>query len=133
MRHIRARHGAPWALHVSTFRPHPPWLASSPFAARYHHSQCGKAHRHESTQAEGAAHPWLADKLRDGPGGSNAPEDEDSLNMLRSQYLACCAEVDHSVPPDPRGLTAEKLSVSAGIDAELPMILILYGRLGSAV
>lgn len=99
MRHIRARHGAPWALHVSTFRPHPPWLASSPFAARYHHSQCGKAHRHESTQAEGAAHPWLADKLRDGPGGSNAPEDEDSLNMLRSQYLACCAEVDHSAPP----------------------------------
>jgi hypothetical protein len=29
MRHIRARHGAPWAIHCSTFHPHPPWLAAN--------------------------------------------------------------------------------------------------------
>ena len=97
MRHIRARHGAPWALHVSTFRPHPPWLASAPFAQDYHHSQCGGTPRHATIEQEAAAHPYLADKFRAGPGGGNAPESEEELNMLRSQYLACCAEVDNSL------------------------------------
>lgn len=97
MRHIRSRHGAPWALHVSTFRPHPPWLASAPFAQAYHHSQCGGAPRHPTIEQEGAAHPYLTDKFRAGPGGGNAPESEEELNILRSQYLACCAEVDNSL------------------------------------
>ena len=73
------------ALHVSTFRPHPPWLASAPFSSAYHHSVCGGTARHPSTEAEGQAHPYVADKLRAGPGGANAPADEDELNMLRSQ------------------------------------------------
>lgn len=85
------------ALHLSTFRPHPPWLASAPFASAYHHSVCGGAARHASIEAEGQAHPWLADKLRGGPGGANAPADDVELNMLRSQYYACCAEVDASL------------------------------------
>ena len=45
---------------------------------------------------ESKAHPWLADKLRAGSGGANAPADEVEVNMLRSQYYACCAEVDAS-------------------------------------
>lgn len=75
------------ALHVSTFRPHPPWLASAPFSSAYHHSVCGGAARHPSTEAEGQAHPYMADYLRAGSGGGNAPADEDELNILRSQWL----------------------------------------------
>jgi arylsulfatase A-like enzyme len=91
MRHIRARHGAPWAIHCSTFHPHPPWLAAEPFARRYHHSRCGGAARKSSKVEEGAAHPWLAHKLRS---SGNAPSSEEELNVLRSQYFACCEEVD---------------------------------------
>ena len=72
---------------MSTFRPHPPWLASAPFSSAYHHSVCGGAARHPSTEAEGQAHPYMADYLRAGSGGGNAPADEDELNILRSQWL----------------------------------------------
>ena len=84
MRHIRARHGAPWALHVSTFHPHPPWLAAAPFNRQYHHSQCGGTPRKPSRAEEGAAHPWLAHTL--GSAGGLAPESDEELNILRSQY-----------------------------------------------
>ena len=35
MQHVRARHGAPWCVHASFFKPHPPWLAAAPFNTQY--------------------------------------------------------------------------------------------------
>ena len=92
LRHVRSRRGAPWALHVSTYHPHPPFLAAAPFAHEYHHSKCGGAVRAPTREEEGAAHPYLAHVLAERGGG--CPIDEMELNVVRGQYFACCAEVD---------------------------------------
>lgn len=98
MRHVRARHGAPWACHCSFFKPHPPWLNPKPFSEAYH-PDCGhvglRDARPGSKDAQAALHPWLRWRLTHPSQLANvAPESEDDLALLRSQYWASCAEVD---------------------------------------
>ena len=67
------------------------------------HSMLNKTFFHHEQAAAMAADGYfrLSNKsalvnVTTGPGGVNAPADEVELNMLRSQYYACCAEVDAS-------------------------------------
>ena len=86
--------GASWACHLSAYKPHPPWLATAPFNARYLPADAGlPEYRRKSIEEEGSLHPWLAHRL--GPeGGYIAPEADDELRLLRSQYFALCEETD---------------------------------------
>jgi arylsulfatase A-like enzyme len=102
MRHIRGRHGAPWAAHLSFFKPPPPGLASAPFHSEYTTAAAAavpvvRAAGDGSLEAERAVHPFMHHIL----GGASdthaarvAPADADELNLLRSQYWATCAETD---------------------------------------
>jgi arylsulfatase A-like enzyme len=99
MRHVRARHGAPWACHISFFKPHPPWLNPKPHSEDYH-PDCGHVGLDEQCRAQTkeeqcALHPWLDWRLsHPSQAPTVAPESDDDLALLRSQYWASCAEVD---------------------------------------
>jgi|EP01047_Picozoa_sp_COSAG01_P012962 arylsulfatase A-like enzyme len=83
----------PWACHLSLFKPHPPWLAAAPFNARYLPAEAGLPdHRRATISEEACLHPWLGQRLA--RGGYVAPEADDDLQLLRSQYFALCEETD---------------------------------------
>eukprot|EP01043_Picozoa_sp_COSAG02_P073462 COSAG02_NODE_14288_length_1289_cov_2.057143_1_plen_377_part_10 len=92
--HIRDQQGSsvPWACHLSVYKPHPPWLASAPFNARYRPCEAGLPnYRRPTIEEEAALHPWLRQRLAK---GYVAPEADDDLRLLRSQYFALCEETD---------------------------------------
>lgn len=82
---------APWSLHLSLLRPHPPWIAAEPWNTRY-----DPAAMPASINADGAAgivHPWLT-RERTLP-LSAAPRDPRKLNRMKALYFALMSEVDH--------------------------------------
>ena len=92
MEHVSARRGQRWCCHLSSFWPHPPWLASEPFNRMYSPADGGlPAHRAASPEVEGALHPWLKHRLSQ---SSVAPEDDEAMALSRSQYYATITETD---------------------------------------
>jgi len=53
----------PFIMHLSLLRPHPPWVASEPYASMYDPESLPGYIRAESAEAEGAIHPWLEHQL----------------------------------------------------------------------
>ena len=91
--YVGSRRGAPWACHLSAFKPHCPLLAAHPFNTHYRPEDAGlPPHRAATIEEEGRLHPWLAHRLTQRAGV--APEDDEALKVLRSQYFAVCEEAD---------------------------------------
>ena len=93
---VGSRRGAPWACHLSAFKPHCPLLAAHPFNTHYSPEDAGlPPHRAATIEEEGRLHPWLAHRLTQRAGV--APEDDEALKVLRSQYFAVCEEADEQL------------------------------------
>lgn len=91
--YVGARRGQPWACHLSVFKPHAPLLAAAPFNTHYMPDDAGlPLHRAATIAEEGQLHPWLAHRLTQR--ASVAPDDDDAMKLLRSQYFAVCEEAD---------------------------------------
>jgi arylsulfatase A-like enzyme len=89
--YLREQGDAPWCVHLSLLRPHPPWIAPSPYNERYDPAAPPGFHRAPSREEEAAQHPWLAYQL--GRPGARSP-DEPRLRRLRASYWGLMSEVD---------------------------------------
>lgn len=97
--HIASKHGSPWAICLSSLRPHPPWLLPEPFNRQYPPSQCGGPHKHRmpSPAEEAALHPYMAQRLTwemlTVPEGTT----DEELALMKSQYWGSCSEADYQL------------------------------------
>jgi len=89
------RQQGPWAVHLSLYRPHPPWIAPAPYNARYSPDALPPFLRTASAEEEGAQHPWLAWQL--GRRGYAVPGDEAKLRRLQASYYGLMSEVDDNL------------------------------------
>jgi arylsulfatase A-like enzyme len=88
-----SEHGAdPWVVHLSLYRPHPPWVAPEPYNALYDPESVPGFVRAESEAREVEQHPWLRFHLsRD---YFRAPADERKLRRYKASYFGLMSEVD---------------------------------------
>ena len=83
-----------WCVHVSIFRPHPPWTAPAPYHALYPPDELPAFSRASSPEAEAAQHPWLAQALAQKH--SRAPADA-QVRRWQAAYYGLITEVDHNL------------------------------------
>jgi arylsulfatase A-like enzyme len=92
---------APWLVHVSYLRPHPPLVAADPWHRLHHPDDVPAPLRAPSPGEEAKLHPWLAAKLAQPLGGGwwgkPAGLEEDEIRRARAVYYGLIAEVDHHV------------------------------------
>jgi arylsulfatase A-like enzyme len=93
--HLDEAGGDPWIVHLSLFRPHPPWVAPEPYHALYDPASLPGFARAESAEAEAARHPWLGFHLE--RPRNRAPADERKLRRLKASYFGLMSEVDHEL------------------------------------
>ena len=103
--YLRGVRGRPWCLHLGYYRPHPPFIASAPYHARYDPADVPPPVRAASPEAEGRQHPLLAYYMgaikqskffRDGHGLGSAMT-EDQVRTMRAAYYGLITEVDDYV------------------------------------
>jgi arylsulfatase A-like enzyme len=104
--HLREREGAaPWFLHVSHLRPHPPFVVPEPYNTMIDPSDVALPVRADSKAAQAAMHPFLAFAMErvaldsfvyEAP-GLVADLDDDALRTVRAVYYGMIAEVDAQV------------------------------------
>lgn len=95
----------PWVLHLSLLRPHPPWIAPSPYHALYDPADMPRPQRAASVADEAATHPALAYFLRTIPwsdfsligDGRAADRDERDVLQARATYFALMTELDYQL------------------------------------
>ena len=90
MRFVGAQ-SAPWCVHLSLLRPHPPWVAPEPYNSMYDPNSLQTFHRAPSPEAEGEQHPFLAAMLA--KRHYRAPHDQ-KMARLRASYFGLMTEVD---------------------------------------
>ena len=83
----------PWCAHLSYLRPHPPYLAPSPYNDMFDPADMPQVVRHPSMQQEAEQHPFLAAALTIVP----SPAEELDQRQLQATYFGMIAEVDHQV------------------------------------
>ncbi len=86
---------APWCVHLSLLRPHPPWIAPRPYNAYYPPDELPGFRRAETAAIEAEQHPWLAWQL--GQRYARAPEQEARLRRLKASYFGLMSEVDDNI------------------------------------
>jgi arylsulfatase A-like enzyme len=90
--HLSEHGGDPWFVHLSLYRPHPPWVAPEPYNALYDPESLPGFVRAESEAREVEQHPWLRFHLsRD---YFRAPPDERGLRRRKATYFGLMTEVD---------------------------------------
>jgi arylsulfatase A-like enzyme len=85
----------PWCIHLSLLRPHPPWIAPSPYHARYAPDVVPGFVRAATVEDEAKQHPWLAYELQ--RGGHRPRDDERRLRRLKASYYGLISEVDDNL------------------------------------
>lgn len=93
----------PWFAHLSLIKPHPPYVAASPWHELIDPAVIPRPIRAATPEAEAALHPWLAQELARsydksflGMGIHGAPDlDRITVAAWRRVYLGLVAEVDH--------------------------------------
>jgi arylsulfatase A-like enzyme len=131
LRFLEARRRAPWFAHLSFIKPHPPWVAASPYHAMVERSAIPKARRAATVHEEAARHSYLAALLEqpfkgwlgralDGP----AALSDAVVAELRGIYLGLVAELDRQIG---RVLTA--LAASGELDRTLVVITADHGEM----
>ena len=93
--YISEKRNAPWLLHLSLLRPHPPWIASEPWNRLYDPESLPPPIRRDNDEIEGEQHPWLGFQLSRGI--SRAPRNPKKLNRLRAVYFGMMSEVDENL------------------------------------
>lgn len=83
--------GAPWVLHLSYVKPHWPYMAPSPYHARYTADQCLPVVRNEAERRD--AHPVLA-AYRQAEESRSFSRDE-CIRIVRPAYQGLIAQLDH--------------------------------------
>lgn len=81
-----------FCVHLSLLRPHPPWIAPTPYHEMYPPETLVQYIRAQSREAEAAQHPWLAFELT--KKYSSAPADPKKLARLKASYFGLMSEVD---------------------------------------
>eukprot|EP01052_Picozoa_sp_SAG31_P012064 SAG31_NODE_696_length_12754_cov_9.480759_4_plen_349_part_00 len=85
----------PWSLHLSLWRPHPPWVCTAPFHKMYDPQSVRPFVRKASPAKESEVHPWLSWNTAATLPASQT--DEATLRHMRSQYLGSVSEVDSQI------------------------------------
>ncbi len=83
---------APWFVHASYLRPHPPFFAPEPFNTMYDPNTVPMPTRAPTDVDEGATHPMLASVM--GIEWLSGPRDEHQIRQLRATYYGMQTEVD---------------------------------------
>lgn len=100
--YIRIRKDEPWCLHLGTYRPHPPFMAPTPYDAMYDPAQMPAPVRAPDLAAEKRVHPLThlllehvkaSNAVRHWPGLA-AAIDPEGIAKIRAAYYALCTEVD---------------------------------------
>jgi len=84
-----------WCIHLSLMRPHPPWVAPSPYNEMYPPDQVPDFVRSDSREEEATQHPFLNHALK--KRRVAAPEDDNKMRRLKSTYYGLMSEVDHNL------------------------------------
>ena len=100
--YLKGRNGKPFFLHLGYYRPHPPFVASSPYHAMYAPADMPKPVRAETVAEEAAQHPLLAYYMRNSKQGSFfqkgqglvAAMDAGEIAQMRATYYGLISEVD---------------------------------------
>jgi arylsulfatase A-like enzyme len=106
--HITERSSAkqPWALHLSLLKPHPPFLAPTPYNEKVHPCEAGLPKTRGKTAADEASiHPYLKAEHSEGTlrplvqndTGSLDDVSDEELRLLRSSYFGLISEVDDNI------------------------------------
>ncbi len=90
-----SRTSKPWCVHLSLLRPHPPWIAPSPYNARYAPNDVPDSIRAASPDVVAQQHPWLAHVLSSKH--TRAPANEARLQRLKASYFGLMSEVDDNI------------------------------------
>ena len=102
MQYLSVREAEPWFIHVATMRPHPPFVATAPWHAKYDPAEVPAPRRRPSNGVEAEQHPLLAELLattkqldffRTGEGLA-ADVGERDIRQLRATYYGMIGEVD---------------------------------------
>ena len=89
------RQDAPWCVHLSLLRPHPPWTAPAPYHDMYPPNELPPFARAERPELERDQHPYLDQALTHRH--SAAPADEARLRRWQAGYYGLMTEVDHNL------------------------------------
>ncbi len=85
------RQHAPWFAHLSYLRPHPPFVATSPYHELYSAEDLAAPTRAATRAQEAEIHPLMAALVRH---PLTAAPDDDELAVLRTTYHGMQTEVD---------------------------------------
>ena len=86
---------APWFAHAAYIRPHPPFVAPTPYHAFVDPADVELPVRRDTWQEEGGQHPLLEGATA--IAALRGPEDEAGVRQLRATYYGLMAEVDDKV------------------------------------
>jgi arylsulfatase A-like enzyme len=94
-----AHQKAPWFLHLSLLRPHPPFVAPAPYHAMYDPARVPGFRGAASPEEEAPLHPYVAYMRRhfyerDGHDPARHPAEEPAMRQLRATYYGLMTEVD---------------------------------------
>jgi arylsulfatase A-like enzyme len=101
---LNVRENENWFVHLSYFRPHPPWIAPEPYNSMYDPADVSKPVRMESLEQEGEQHPLLKMLLAKIPSniffpntyeGLAAETSEKDVLQARATYYGLITEIDH--------------------------------------
>ena len=103
LRFFRQYAGAPWFLHVSFQRPHPPFVAPEPYHDMYRLEDVPDFHALRSLEDERAIHPFMAYRLErlemnpKLPLDISHPNDSTAWRQARATYYGLITELDHYI------------------------------------
>lgn len=121
-----------WFVHLSWFRPHPPYIAPAPWNTRYDPATVPAPVRSTTPAAEASIHPWLAAVL--GAAGNwpeawmreprGTPRYDGELRALRATYYGLVGKVDYYF-----GRIMEFLKARGWLDSTLVVLTSDHGEL----
>ena len=128
--YITGRDG--WCVHLSYYRPHPPYIAPAPYNARYDADAVPPPRGHADRASEGAQHPWLKQHLERqwaGPmllqeGRPMAELDARAIRQIRATYYGMIAELDDNL-----GRLIAALKADGSYDTTLIVVTSDHGDL----
>jgi arylsulfatase A-like enzyme len=121
----------PWFVHLSYIKPHPPWVAATPYNAIHDRAALPKPRRQPDIEAEAARHPYLQ-ALLDKPFsgwmgrqiGRPAALTDAVVAEIRGIYLGLVSEVDRQL-----GRVLNALAGSGALDRTLVVITADHGEM----
>jgi len=103
--YIAERRDEPWCVHLSYYRPHPPYIAPEPYNSRYSADEVPAPNCRTDRSLEGEQHPWLRQHLRrlwTGQMPIQEPRpmselDARGIRQMRATYYGMLAELDDNI------------------------------------